>query len=433
MARGSRPNILLIHWHDLGQHLGCYGHRTVQSPYADALAAEGVRFERSFCTAPLCSPSRGSLFSGRYPHANGLMGLVNLGWELPAAEVTMQDLLGKAGYRTHLIGFQHERKDPATLGFHEVFQPEGTPFGQKLVAAAADLFLKAAVEEGGPPFFASVGFFEVHRLGKGRGYKEYLESIYPPVNSEAFEVPPYLPDNHGTRSDLAGLHACIREADAALGAILSSLRAAGLEENTLVVFTTDHGIAFPRAKGTLYDAGIETALIMRWPSGFEGGRVLHELVSNVDLLPTLLEVADTSASTNLHGRSFLPLLTGGTYEPRREVFAEKTYHNAYDPVRAIRTDHYKYVRSFSDQPLVAIPGDVEQSLTRRAMGDSHLVPRPVEQLFDLQADPLEERNLIGVPANEALGHNLATRLEVWMQETGDPLLEGPIPLPYKAG
>lgn len=121
----ARPNILLVHWHDLGRHLAMYGVRSVQSPTLDRLAAGGLRFDRAFCTAPLCSPARGSLFTGRYPHANGLMGLAHLGWEYAPGEQTLPVLLRAAGYHTVLAGLQHESLDPHTVGFDEVVAPGG--------------------------------------------------------------------------------------------------------------------------------------------------------------------------------------------------------------------------------------------------------------------------------------------------------------------
>jgi Sulfatase/Sulfatase-modifying factor enzyme 1 len=121
----ARPNILLVHWHDLGRHLAMYGVRSVQSPTLDRLAASGLRFDRAFCTAPLCSPARGSLFTGRYPHANGLMGLAHLGWEYTPGEQTLPVLLRAAGYHTVLAGLQHESLDPHGVGFDLVVASGG--------------------------------------------------------------------------------------------------------------------------------------------------------------------------------------------------------------------------------------------------------------------------------------------------------------------
>jgi arylsulfatase A-like enzyme len=206
-----RPNILLVHWHDLGRHLGTYGRRGVPSPHVDRLAGQGLRFDNAFCTAPLCSPARGSLFTGRYPHDNGLLGLAHLGWEYRSGVRTLPGLLGDAGYRTALAGMQHESSDPATLGFQELFALRTNHLEREYcdgVTDAATAWLARAAA-GDRPFFLCVGFEEVHR--------PYPTDRYRPDDPREVEVPPFLPDNEWTRDDLASFQGCIRVADAAVG------------------------------------------------------------------------------------------------------------------------------------------------------------------------------------------------------------------------
>jgi arylsulfatase A-like enzyme len=222
--------------------------------------------------------------------------------------------------------------------------------------------------------------------------------------------------------------------DTGVGRILQALDELGLAESTCVVFATDHGAAMPRAKCTLYDPGIEVALLWRWPQGgVPRGRVVDELVSNVDVTPTLLEALGLPLPGRLQGRSFWPLLTGaGAYSPRTEVFAEKTFHTYYEPMRAIRTARHKLIVNFEVSTVVDVPSDIRESpiypLMLRQLNDV----RPSIELYDLAADPWEQHNLADTPDVDAIQADLRQRLLRWMTETDDPLLRGPVASPYYA-
>lgn len=419
MTTTERPNVVLIHWHDVGTHLGAYGHDDVTSPAVDRMAAEGLRFDRAFCTTPLCSPARGSLFTGRYPHANGLMGLVNRGWEYRPGERTAPSLLSELGYRTALVGLQHESHDPSRLGFDEVhsWPPGGARCGP--VSQKAAQWLAAAPPE---PFFLTVGFFETHR--------PYPAEAYPPVDPATVEVPPYLPDNHHTREDLAAFLGSIRVADAATGRVLDAIDRAGLAGSTLVLFTTDHGIAFPRAKGTLYDPGIRVAFVARPPRSWGVVPAVPDgLVSHVDVLPTLLELAGGEIPPFVQGQSFAAVLRGEPGLRRTEIFAEKNFHDEYDPIRSIRTDRFAYIRNLEPGTPPRLSGDIERSPVRRGLGADHLRPRPAEELYDLDDDPWQLHDLAEDPSYAQAKAGLAARLMEWMIQTDDPALAGPVMAP----
>ncbi|MCC7368664.1 MAG: sulfatase [Chloroflexi bacterium] len=418
------PNVLVVITHDTGRHLGPYGQR-VSTPHLDRLAAEGVLFEQAFCAAPQCSPSRASLLTGLVPHRHGLIGLAHRGFGLAPTVLrrTLPRLLAEAGYRTHLFGFQHEAADPYALGYQQVVQPPSTgarPHLCRDVAPAAADFLARGPTE---PFFAMVGFEETHRP---------FEGTTTPLTDVV--VPPYLPDTPVVRRDVADLNGAVRAVDGAVGLLLAALDRSGLAERTLVVFTTDHGIAFPGAKGTLRDPGIEIGLIVRGPGGvlggFRGGRRLPGLVSNVDLFPTLLEVCGVDPPAGTDGVSLLPMARGRTAAVRAEVFAELTYHTAYDPMRAIRTERYAYIRSFAERPL-HLPAHVDASPTKELLRERGFFEerRPAEQLFDLQRDPGQGVDLAPAPSAQDVRHDLAARLHRWMQATDDPLLAGDVPAP----
>jgi arylsulfatase A-like enzyme len=244
-------------------------------------------------------------------------------------------------------------------------------------------------------------------------------------------VPDYLPQDAASHEEVAALQGAIRQADRAVGAIAESLERAGLSRNALFVFTADHGLAMPRAKCTLYDPGIEIALILHWPEGaVEGGRALRPMVSNLDVLPTLLEAAGVPAPPGLQGRSLLPLLRGEPYEERAAVFAEKTYHSYYDPIRAIRTEQFKYIRNFETAFEVEVPGDVQLgAIFRDHVELYHGRQHPPVELYDLTEDPLERHNQAGAGRLAEVQGRLDAALWSWMAETGDPLQRGPVPSP----
>lgn len=428
------PNILLIHCHDLGRYLGCYG-QAIDTPAIDAIAADGVLFENHYATAPQCSPSRGSLMTGRYPHVNGLMGLAHEDWELTPDETTMPEYLNACGYSTHLFGLQHVTDHLDRLGFDHIhsggnLSPAVSPAIHEInrardVADTLEVFFDKDTFD--QPFFASIGVFETHRR-QNDGLFEFTDAAYEPADPTEIDPLAYLPDEPGIREDIAAMHGMIQAIDDAVGTITTALEAAGLAEETLLIFTTEHGIAFPRAKGSCYDPGIEAALLLHYPGVIDGGQRCDELVSNIDVLPTLLDLLDEPIPERIEGQSFLPLLTDKKYYPRDQLFAEITWHDRYNPVRAIRTKQYKYIRSFWHLPSIYLTDDVFVSRAGREIREQFQSGRrPYEELYDLDSDPYETTNLADDPAYEHVCKQLQGRLVQWMENTNDPLLDGPVP------
>lgn len=414
----SRPNILMIICHDLGQVLGCYGDESVPSPHLDSLAKEGVMFPHHFCAATPCSPARGCLMTGRYASSNGLMGLVNLGWSLPA-QPTLATVLAELGYETHLIGLHHERKNVSDAGYQHF--PKGPrAWAADQVSRDLEQFL-ASRRTGDPPFFVCAGTFEVHLPLSHPGYQK--------ADPAGVRVPPYLRDKPEVRDELARFHGAIRFLDDAVGRILKALRDTEQESNTLVVFTTDHGEAFPGAKSTLFEPGIRTAMMMRWPEGFQGGRRPEPMISHVDLLPTLVELAGAVPSPEVQGRSFAPLLKEEAYQARNHVYVQKDYHDTYDPMRCVRGERYKYIRSYEDRLRISLPGDILRSQASLSLEPEDLSPKPREMLFDLRSDPGERKNLAKDSSLSTIRQELSDHLDRWMADNNDPLLLGSVPAP----
>ncbi|QSW99740.1 sulfatase family protein [Haloterrigena alkaliphila] len=433
------PNVLLIHCHDLGQYIGCYD-VDIETPNLERLADEGARFANHFTTAPQCSPSRSSLFTGCYPHVNGLLGLAHTDWELDT-ERTLPQRLSDAGYETHLFGLQHISESPENIGYDEIhtagrLSPNVAPELHSVNRAAdvADTLSQYLNSGLNSPFFASVGFFEAHRLETDEPDEEEGAVLYgygdryDADDPDEIEVPGYLPDEPGIREDLAAMRGMVYAVDDALGTILDALESAGLEEETLVLFTTEHGIAFPRAKGTCYDPGVEAFLLARYPPLIDGGTVYEELVSNVDVMPTVLDLAIGETPADIDGYSLVPLLDDArTYSPRDRVFAEITWHGTYNPIRAVRTERFKYIRNFWHNPRVFLPNDVYASRAGKEVRGRYGRPsRVFEELYDLESDPHERENVADEADYEQVRAKLESTLATWMHETDDPILEGPV-------
>lgn len=420
MPPWPRPNILLLHWHDLGRWLACYGDLTINSPSLDALAREAIVFEQAYATAPLCCPARGSLFTGLLPSRHGMVGLVHFGWHYRTGVRTLPQMLSEGGYDSVLVGLQHESLEAGALGFDEVLLGGFEPFSPA-VAAAASTWLRRR-SRAGAPFFLTVGFWDTHR--------PWRRERFPFTDPRQVRVPSWLPDTPGTRADIAAFHGAIRYADRALGTVLDALADAGHADDTLVVFTTDHGAAFPRAKGTLYDAGLGIALLVRPPGSWRTrpGRS-DALVSGVDLVPTLLEAARCEEQVDADGRSFLSLLRGAPGQPRSQLFAEKTFHDTYDPIRSIRTRQWSYIRNFAPGPRLVLSDDLEHSATRRDLGDGHLRSRPPEELYGLRDDPSELHDLAADPRRAQVLAELRRELDAHLSATLDFLVAGQVPNP----
>ncbi len=437
-------NILYLHTHDTGRFIQPYGY-AIPTPHLMALAEEGMLFRNCFDAAPTCSPSRAAMLTGMNAHSSGMIGLAHRGFSLKDPSRHLANHLRGCGFETVLCGIQHETaaERVADLGYERILNVDATPTASRPAepheqarrmmerdlanARAVADYLRARSRTGASrrPFFLSFGMSCTHRP-----FPLPDEDIDPSY----VLPPPPLPDDPAIRLDMAGFLTMARCADTCVGIVLSALAESGLDDDTFVFFTTDHGIAFPKMKCHLYDAGIGVSLIVRFPGNRCRGQANDALVSHLDIYPTVCEIGGVPAPTWLEGRSLAPLLCDETKKVRDEVFAEVTYHAAYEPMRCIRTDRWKYIRYFDDFDLVVKPnmddGYSKQFLLRHGLAQAR--HDPAEMLFDLCCDPSERNNLVGRSDYAELQQDLAARLAQWMRETDDPLLAGYVPRPNGA-
>ncbi len=407
-------NVIYIHTHDTGRFISPYGN-PVPTPNLDAFARRATLFRNAHSAAPTCSPSRAALLTGRSAHGSGMLGLAHRGFAITDYNTHLARFLGVNGYYSVLAGIQHEAADSATIGYREIIA--GTEEIRNAERAADFLRDHASSPE---PFFLSFGMVATHRPfpANGGATPGYLK------------VPNGVPDTPQTREDFAAYLGSAAAADRCAGVVLDAIEEAGLWENSIVLYTTDHGIAFPGYKCTLRDSGTGVALIMTYPGNPLAGGVVDAMVSHIDLFPTICEITGLPLPKWLEGYSMVPLFTGKAGEIRDELFAEVTFHAAYEPKRSVRTQRYKLIRHFSPDRR-PVPANIDDSPGKTILIENGLLQRNdhLDALYDLALDPGEGLNLIDDPAYASVRKELEGRLHAWMERTRDPLLAGEVRRP----
>lgn len=422
------PNVLLITADDLGwRDLTSYGSAIGATPALDRLAEEGVRFERAFDVASSCSSSRASFITGQYPHTHGVVGLAHVHTELslPQGYRTLPSLLYAAGYETALEGKWHVAPfEPVeAYGYARFLNPLALPSYVIPSAAASVAFLE---ENRARPFYLELNFMHTHR-GPGGDFE--MASGFE-VDPALFAVPAYwnLPDWDEIREEAARYFSQLQQMDAIVGEVLAALDALELSERTLVAFVSDNGPPFPGNKMTLYDRGTGTPLLLRWPGVLPAGARVSSLVSTLDLMPTLLDACGVAIPDDVEGRSLLPLARAdGASTERSAIFAEMTFHKEHIPMRAVRTERFKYIRNYSDRPIGLDDVEDEEWAQRLVQEPDQpwTSPRVPEELYDLAADPNERVNLVATPSYAEELATLRELLDEHMRSTDDPLLGAP--------
>jgi arylsulfatase A-like enzyme len=421
----ARPNVLWIVVEDASAHIGCYGEHAVRTPNLNKLASEGVRFENAFVTCPVCSPARSALVTGMYQTTIGSHNHRSQNktdkaggntayyesYELPDTIPMIPDLFRAAGYfATNSASPSMEKPGKTDYNFINTSAPyDGADW-------------RDAPE--GTPFFAQI------QLAGGKRRHE-------PLDHDAFELPPYYPDDPAIRNDWSEYLASWEYVDREVGQIVRDLKEAGQYDNTLIAFITDHGVSHVRGKQFLYEEGIRIPMILRFPGGRLAGTVRDDLALHIDLAPVSLAFAGVPVPDHLQGRD----LFAPGYAPRAFIVsARDRCDETIDVIRCVRTPRYKYIRNFlSHRPHLQHnqykDGKAITQRMRALHAEGGLTPlqarlfeptRPAEELYDLDADPFEIDNLADDPDYRAVLEEQRKRLYGWMIETRDP---GLIPEP----
>ena len=430
----SPPNILLIVSEDNGPELGAYGDPYARTPVLDGLAREGVLFRNAYVPQAGCSQSRAAFLTGLYPHQNGQIGLAT--WKFGLYREDTPNIvrsLKAAGYRAGIIGKLHVNPKDA-FPFDFVAQSSAN-FQRKDLGTYARS-ASAFFEESSGPFFLSVNYPDAHRP-----FLRQVDGLpAEPLTESDVDALQYMGlDSPTLRRDTADYYNSLSRLDALVGDLLDALDQSGRAGNTLVVYLGDHGADLLRGKRTCYEGGVRVPLIVRWPDGQQAGQVREELVSTLDLAPTILSAARTDLIHGLEGLSLEPLLSGDAAEWREHLFTEYHLHSNhnYFPQRSVRDKRYKLIWNLmpgQENPGYAFTvdkfiGDGEManavSEADPTVRDAYerMAAPPEFELYDLERDPYEFSNLADSPAHQEILADLRTRLLNWRKRTDDPFLD----------
>jgi len=461
LAADSKPaakqNVVLIVVDDQGFQAGCYGDKVVKTPNLDYLASQATRFTRACCTTASCSPSRSVILTGMHNHANGQYGLAHTVHHFRTHEKvrSLPLLLGAAGYRTCSIGKMHV--EPEAVYHFETYRNRGTQGHRNSVRMAKNAHEWLA-EKDDRPFFLYYCSSDPHRARDASGFANFNEKPghYPGVvpvkyRPEDIPVPAWLPDRPEVRGELAEYYQAISRLDQGLGLLFDALKETGHWEDTLIVFLSDNGPPFPGAKTTLYQPGMQLPLIVRSPRQKSQGIVSNARVSWVDIAPTILDfcgvdypLSDASKPvplvedipvhiTEMQGRSFLPILDEAAPTGWDTLYGSHTFHEStmYYPVRVKIQGKYKYIHNLAHQLPFPFASDLFESKSWQSTIQNHArlygkrtvdayIHRPVEELYDLEADPDELHNLATVEGHQKRLQDFRTQMQAWQRATYDP-------------
>lgn len=418
-------NIIYIHTHDSGRMFSPYGY-LLETPNIEDFAKKSHVFTQAFSVSPTCSPSRAALFTSRYPHENGMIGLCNRGFMMNDYKEHFVRILNKENYRTILCGIQHEAshfnnpelggkiigyKENITtnINLREIKDKRGWDEANKENVIK---WLKNYNNE--ENFFLSFGFFATHRP-------------YPNVENRT-EIPlicPHgFPNVENIRKDFKEYNESAKHLDKCFGEIIRAIKEKNLWEDSMIIFSTDHGIAYPFGKSSLSDLGLGVSLMIKLPNSEEA--VVHDsLVSHLDIWPTFCDYLEIKLpAAGLRGESLRPIMEGIKDEIHQELYFEMNFHTTYEPARAIRTKRYKYIEYMGDSSAFHL-SNINESSVKEYYVELGLKDKKKEkiQLYDLKYDPDEKNNLVNSLNYQKIRENLSRKLSKWRKETHDYQLE----------
>lgn len=471
-SAATRPNIILFVTDDQSPIAGCYGSPDIKTPHLDALAAEGTRFTHAFATTASCSASRSVILSGLHNHRNGQYGHTHAFHKFSSfpnvAAVSLPLQMTQAGYRTVQIGKYHVA--PVSVFEFETRLPGNGRNAHEMAQNCRPIF----TEESDKPFFIYFCTSDPHRGGgidrkstltfkpdlfgnkQNKGAHKGIEEVF--YDPAKVNVPAFLPDTPECRAEIAQYHQSCSRIDQGLGHLVKLLKESGQWDNTVLIYTADHGMAFPGGKTTVYEAGLQVPFIVRHPQAKKKGIVNTAMISHVDITPSILDLAGGydagkrgpkklipvakvpagenpgKAEKSYHGRSWIPILEESHPKGWDEIGASHTFHEIqmYYPMRVVRDRKYKLIWNIAHRQPYPFASDLWAASTWQAQFtkgptakygkrtvDSY-INRPQFELYDISSDPAETRNLAPDPK---FADTLATykdKLKDMQKRTGDP-------------
>jgi arylsulfatase A-like enzyme len=421
-AKTAKPNFLWLIAEDLGPTLGCYGQKNVSTPNLDQLAREGVRYNHFYTTSPVCSPARSAFMTGMYQTTIGAHQHRTVDKKpLPEGVRVLPHWMHDAGYFTANVVTL-----PESFGFRGTGKTDWN-----FISPGKDFdSTEWATLSSHQPFFAQINFHETHRKFNGPNR----------ADPSKIELPPYYPDHSVTRQDYARYLDALMELDRKVGLILKQLDKEGLADNTVILFIGDNGEAHVRGKQFCYEEGLHVPLIIHYPKSitapksFRPGSADDRLLEGIDLPPTILTMAGADIPSKMQGRSFLGEKTG---QPKQYIFgARDRCDETVMRIRTVRDARYRYIRNFTPEVPFLAPNKYKEkqypvwNLLKELNEANKLTPvqavlcaprMPDEELYDLQSDPHEIKNLANSsdPRDQASLKRLREVLTNWIKDTND--------------
>ncbi|WP_067842826.1 sulfatase family protein [Amphibacillus sediminis] len=427
-----KKNIIYIHTHDSGKVLSPYGYN-VPTQALESFTKDATIFREAYCVGPTCSPSRAGLLTGMYPHSNGMYGLSQRGFKLHDYNQHLVNFLKKNDYYTVLSGIQHEagsyidhEQGAKVIGYHEDISADNTNLKEEELVEwdyQNALNVKEWLENynNDQPFFLSYGLFSTHRKFPSESHKNKQS-----IDAKYVMPPDPLAKERAVREDYTGYLKSATWFDESFKLVIEAIKQSGYYDQSIIIFTTDHGIAFPFSKCSLFDTGIGVSLIMRVPNSQMIGEEIEGLVSQIDVFPTLCDLVGLAKPDYLQGESFAKMFEQEDLSGREFVFSEINYHTSYEPARSVRTKRYKFIKYYDQSYLKVNRTNIDNSISKAFYQEHDLeqVTKPEEALYDLFYDPSEKNNVINDPQYQEIAETLRTKLLEHQQQTNDPLLEG---------
>ena len=433
----ENPNILLIVSEDNGPDLGCYGNTNVYTPNLDQLAAEGVQFNNAFVTYSVCSPSRGTIFTGLYPHQNGQIGLATHKYRMYKGIKTLPKYLREAGYLSGCIGKVHVNPESEIpWDYRPSGLLNGSNFGKRNLPDYAKKAMEFIRQSSDNPFFLMVNFPDAHFP------VQYDVEGLPTKKIETEDIDGPMDfigaDSEYLRKFTANYYNCMNRLDESVGMLLDSLRLSGKADNTFIIYLGDHGAQFSRGKCSNYEAALRVPFIMHWPDKIKSGIQREELISTIDLLPTILDLAGVEKPEFMPGKSLIALAKDEESDWAEYVFAGGTGSapHFYYPRRSVRDKQFKLIHNINYQeenPHVGfynrrkghfVAGTSLEEIEKLDddMAEVYRIWRnpPEFELYDLKSDPLEFKNLSEKPEYKQELEHLKKVLKQWQTDTKDP-------------
>ncbi|WP_186758611.1 sulfatase family protein [Echinicola salinicaeni] len=426
-------NVLVITADDLGLQLSSYGDSTISTPNLDRLAVSGIKFNNAYVTQASCSSSRSSILTGTYPHFNGQIGLAHRGFSMNRTLPNIASSLKQAGYKTGVIGKLHvEPKEQFPFDLDRSDQVHETR-DVELVSEWVDEFITSSPDSS---FFLYLNYFDPHTplIRNIKGHPEQ-EVISEEVQAFAFQGV-YDP---GELERIADYYNCVKRLDEGIGLLMRKLEELDVLDNTLIVFVGDHGPPFSRGKAASYEYSVRIPFLVKYPEGMETIKESDELVSTIDIYPTILDALGIETPMEVQGQSLEPLVYGESNKVRNYLFTEYNFHthfiDNYYPRRTVRDQRYKLIYNLpsgdfdnedlyidKDSAYYYSRGDKYEGTWVREVFDRLASPSKLE-LYDLDNDPFEKVNLIEKESLQSKKEELFEALQEWMEDTNDPFID----------